>query len=275
MLTDRAYYLTLELISCMKFQQIIEGLILALLTLVVYLFTINPLTKAYSVYALILCLVFFGVLYLISLYKGDDHNWRLHGKLLKILLFTFITAILLWVGNTGWFLSPFFYLLYIVAISVAFLFSTSVTFSFVLVLIAILLPNLSDIQSRFDLVTVFSLLLIIPLSYFLSHVYLQLKEKEKKILILEHEKKEYKSKVDELLGNRITKIGAELREPINDIKQLALYYPNLSSKKEREKYRERIVNSSEKALHLIDTFELETTGRAVLRSTKNSSKETF
>lgn len=250
----------------MRIQQIIEGVILALLTLVIYLFTINPLTRDYSVYALVGCLVLALGVYVVSLKKNDERHFLVHGKILKILLFTLVTAILLWVGNTGWILSPFFYLLYIVGISLAFLFSTSVSFSFVLVLVAILLPNLGEVRSDFDIVTVLSLLLIIPLSYFLSDTYLKVKEKEKKILILEHEKRTYKSKVEELLENKITRIGAELREPINDIKQLGLYYSQIETKKDQEEYRKRIVLSSERALRLLDSFEKETTGRGVKKN---------
>lgn len=250
----------------MRIQQVIEGIILALLTLVIYLFTISPLTRDYSVYALIACLVISGILYLYSLLHDDPRHTFIHDKILKILIFTFITAILLWVGNSGWSLSPFFYLLYIVGISVAFLFSTSVSFSFVLVLVAILLPSMGEVRTDFDIVTVLSLLLIIPLSYFLSHTYLKVKEKEKKILILENEKRTYKSKVEELLENKITKIGADLREPLNDIKQLALYYPHIETQQEKNEYRHRIILSSQKALDLLDTFEKDTTGRGVLRN---------
>lgn len=252
----------------MNIQRIIEGIILALLTLVVYLFTINSYTKPYSVYALILCLVISGGLYLFSLHSSHRANTRINPQVLKILLFTFATAILLWVGSTGWAVSPFFYLLFIVGISVAFLFSTSVSFSFVLVLVAILLPNLEGVRQDFDIVTVLSLLLIIPLSYFLSNAYLKVKEKEKKILILEHKHTALETEVESLLHNQITKISADLREPVNDIKQMALYYPKAKTKKDQEEYIERIVTSSEMALKLLNSFEKETTGRAV-GTTKN------
>lgn len=250
----------------MKLQQLIEGIILALLTLVVYLFTINPVTKQYSIYALSVSLVLLVVFYVYSLRRVDDAAWRMHARIFKILAFTFTSAMLLWVGTTGWYFSKFFYLLYLLGISLAFLFSTSVAFSFILVLIAILLPQIGDINTNFDIVSVLSLLLIVPLAYFLSHTYLKVKEREKKILILENERKNLESKVDELLQNRITKISANLREPINDIKQLAYYIPKISTKKEKEEYRQRIIKSSEKALTLVRGFEEETTGRKLLNN---------
>ncbi len=247
----------------MKIQKILETSILALLVLTVYLFTVNPLTKEYSFYALFLCLFFSVSIYFYSFRKNRINHQ--HKKMLKILIFTFITAILLWVGTTGWYLSPFFYMLYIVGISLGFLFSRSAAFSFVLVLIAILLPSFGEITGNFDIVTVFSLFLIIPLSYFLSNIYLKMKEKEKKILVLQNENRSYKSKVDELLSNKITKVSAQLREPLNDIQQLSYYYPKRKTLEAKEEYIRRIIVSSKKALKLIDSFEEDTTGRKITK----------
>ncbi len=236
------------------------------MVLVIYLFTINPLTKPYAIYALILSLIFFSLLYLISLKRHHQLDWRIHGQTLRILVFAFATAILLWVGNTGWVFSPFFYLLYILGLSLGFLFSTSVTFSFVIVLIAVLLPQIGEVSTHFDYLTVFSLFLIVPLSYFLSHTFLKMKEKEKKILILEHEKNNFQDKVEELLNNKVIRFAAELREPVNDIRQLALYTPKSHSQKEIEANRKKIIASSERALSAISQFEEETTGRKLLKS---------
>lgn len=253
----------------MKLQQILEGSILALLTLVVYLFTVNPLTKSYSLYALVACLGFSLILYLVSIRKGKKGEWRMHHQVLRILTFTFSTAILLWVGTTGWFLSPFFYLLYLLAISLAFLFSTSVAFSFILVIVAILLPTVGEIDPKFDLVTILSLLLTIPLAYFLSKTYLRVKEKEKKILILETEHKEYKTVVEEMLQNKVIRAAAELREPINDIRQLAYYAEHRYTKRDIEENTKKIIKLSEQALKLLNTFEEETTGEKFLKSPKS------
>ncbi|GEM_PF-6863853 len=252
----------------MKIQQLIEGVILALLTLVIYLFTINPVTKPYAIYALGLSLLLVLGVYLYSLRHANDHSYKMSPKLVKVLAFSFATAILLWVGTTGWYFSRFFYLLYLLGISLAFLFSTSAAFSFTLVLVAILLPSVGEINANFDVVTVVSLLLIVPLSYFLSRTYLKVKEKEKKILILEGENKFYSGKVEELLRNVVTRVSVDLREPLNDIKQLAYYSPKLTSTKKREEYRKRIIKSSEKALQILKGFEEETTGRKLLRNPK-------
>lgn len=97
---------------------------------------------------------------------------------------------------------------------------------------------------------------------------MKVKEKEKKILILETENKLYGGKVEELLRNVVTKVSVDLREPLNDIRQLAIYSPKLSTTKERDEYRKRIVKSSEKALQILKGFEEETTGRKLLRNPK-------
>lgn len=250
----------------MKIQKAIESIILALLVLVIYLFTINPLTKTYAIYALLISLVFFSLLYLVSLKRHHHLDWRIHERTLRILVFAFATAILLWVGNTGWAFSPFFYLLYILGLALGFLFNTSAAFSFVIVLVAVLLPQIGNINTHFDYVTVLSLFLIVPLSYFLSHAFLKVKEKEKKILILEHEKKNFQDTVEELLNNKVIKFAADLREPVNDVRQLALYVPKKQTEETLAENRKKIVASSEKALALIAEFEEDTTGRKLLKS---------
>lgn len=249
-----------------KTQKIIEGVILALLTLVIYLFTINPMTKPYAVYVAVASLLLLGLVnFFLAHLKPKEFNKFLEGRTEKILIFALFTAVLLWVGNTGWFLSPFFYLLYLLAISLAFLFSTSVSFSFIIVLIGVLLPNVGSVNSQFDLVSLLALFLMLPLSYFLRKEYLRRKEKEKKILILEEERKSTQNKVDEILSNKITKIAVDLREPINDIRLLALMVEKKATIQEKENVK-KILASSEKALKRLQTFEEETTGRMLVKS---------
>ena len=72
--------------------------------------------------------------------------------------------------------------------------------------------------------------------------------------------------MEELLENKITKIGADLREPLNDIQQLTLYYPQIDTQKDKKEYRRRIVLSSQRALQILENFEKETTGRSVKKN---------
>src|SRR6266849_5060431 len=117
----------------MKFQHVVDSLILALLILGVYIFTISPLTRSYAPYGLILCFFFFGMLSILGTGK-QSYLWRMQNGIYRVLFFTFVMAILLWIGTTGWVFSPFFYVLYMLALCLALLFSPSVSFAFVLVL---------------------------------------------------------------------------------------------------------------------------------------------
>lgn len=263
---DQKNVLTKTLLS-LKAQQFIEATILALLSLSVYLFTIHPLTRAYAPDILLVCVIVIAAINLLYMQRVHKKPVTADSKTFKVLMFTLVIAILLWVGNTGWSVSPFFYLLYLVGISLGFLFSPSVMFSFVLVLIGVLLPNVGNIDTRVDFVTFFSLFLIIPLSYFLRREYLKKIEREKKILILEKEHKAYENKVEEILANKITRVGTELREPINDVKQLALYAKSQKKVFKDEDY-DAIIASSEKALNYLKHFEEDTTGRILVKTPK-------
>ena len=178
-----------------------------------------------------------------------------------------ISALLLWLGTNGWYLSPFFYVLYLLSLASALFLSPSVAFSFVLVLVAVLLPQINVLSPRLDAVSIFCLFLMIPFSYIISHMYLSLKEKEKKIIILESEGKQFDSPVEEMLDNKITKFVTDLRQPLSDIKQIAYYVPEMHSDSSVEEGRIRIIAASEEALQMVKTFEKESTGRTIVGTT--------
>lgn len=248
-----------------RMQNALENVILAMLVLVIYLFTINPLTKNYALFALIGCAIVLGgvVVYHWFTEKGTHYSFR-NSRTFKLLIFALVSAVLLWVSDTGWFFSPFFYLLYLVVISLGFLFSTSAAFSFVLVIFAILLPNMNTTNADISIITLSSLFLIIPLSYFLRLEYLHRVESEKKILILEQEHKQYKNTVDKVLSNKIVGYASTMREPLNDIRQMVLY---AQQKPERTKdvYKD-ILASSDKALHFLKEFEEISTGKKLVKT---------
>lgn len=248
-----------------KLQSLLESSILGLLALVIYVFTINSDMRAFALPTLFGILFLVGIVYVIhSRAKGkksDIHETRTF----RILIFACVSAILLWVGTTGWFVSPFFYLLYLVAISLAFLFNTSVAFSFILVLVAILLPQIGGVKTQVDIMSLLSLLLIVPLSYFLRREYISRIEREKKILILENEHKAYETKVEEILSNKVVSLGAQLREPINDIRQIALYAEKNGGPRDIKDY-DKIIISTGKAFDVLNTFEEKTTGKMLVRT---------
>lgn len=254
-------------ISASGVQSFLEASILGLLVLVIYLFTINSDTRVYALPALVTILVLVCVVYVFHL-RSINKKSEIHEKrTFRILIFAVVSAILLWVGTTGWFVSPFFFLLYLVAISLAFLFNTSVAFSFILVLVAILLPQIGGIKTKVDMVSLLSLLLIVPLSYYLRLEYLRRIEREKKILVLEKQHKAFKSMVDEILSNKVVNLGAKVREPINDIRQIALYAKTHNSAVD-EKDFDKIIISTSRAFDLLKNFEEETTGKLLMRTPK-------
>lgn len=246
-------------------QSFLEAIILGLLVLVIYLFTIHSDTRMYALPALGVILVLIGIVYIVHT-RSKEQKSNLHEqRTFRILIFACVSAILLWVGTTGWFLSPFFYLLYLVAISLAFLFNTSVAFSFILVLVAILLPQIGGIKAQVDIVSLFSLLLVVPLAYYLRREYVARIEREKKILVLEKEHKVLESKVEEILANKVVSLGAQLREPINDIRQIAMYAEKNGRPRDIKDY-DKIIISTGKAFEVLKTFEEETTGKMLVRT---------
>ncbi len=249
-----------------KFQEILEGIILALLTLVVYLFTVNPVTSRLALVVFAASFIFLSIIYLFQLRKKRVSKDITETKTFKVVIFALITGVLLWVGNTGWFLSPFFYLLYLLGISLAFLFSPSVSFSFILVLIGVLLPNMGTIESKISITSLASLLLIIPLSYFLRREYLRRVEKEKKILILESQHKDFANKVEEILSNKVTRMSSDLREPLNDVRLLAMHGQKLQNKNHRARNDKKIILLAQTALKVLKDFEEETTGKILVKS---------
>jgi hypothetical protein len=250
-------------------QSLLEGSILGLLALVIYLFTINEETRIYALPILVISLVLILAIYFFDVHiahkKTDIHQKRTF----QILIFACVSAILLWVGTTGWFLSPFFYLLYLVAVSLAFLFNTSATFSFILVLVAILIPQIGGVNTNINIFSLLSLVFIIPLSYFLRKEYITRIEKEKKILVLEGEHKALESNVDKMLANKITNLGAKMREPINDIRQIALFAEKNGAPRD-EKDFSKIIISTSRAFDMLNAFEEEATGRKLARTPKSS-----
>jgi heme/copper-type cytochrome/quinol oxidase subunit 4 len=250
-----------------KFQSILEAGILGLLALVIYVFTIADDTRGYALPALTIILVIVGVTYFFHLrYKKEKSNLH-EQRTFRVLIFACVSAILLWVGTTGWFVSPFFYLLYLAAISLAFLFNTSVAFSFILVVVAILLPQISGVKAQIDILSLVSLLLVVPLAYYLRQEYVKRIEREKKILVLEKEHKVMESKVEEVLANKVVSLGAQLREPINDIRQIALFAERNGGPRDIKDFN-KIIISTGKAFDVLNTFEQETTGKTLVRTPK-------
>lgn len=185
-------------------------------------------------------------------------------------IYLIVVFVLFLVASSGWFFSPFFFVLYLLAIFLAFIFSANVSIVFVGVLVALFSFNIGEVNLAYDSMIVLSILTTVPLSLYLRKEYLKLKENEKEILVLQKQKDNFKDKIEEVLANTVNSFSVNLRQPINDIKQLAYRMKEVEEKKELEQNRERIVASSEEALRLLKEFEESTTGKRLL-----TNPETF
>src|SRR3989338_11684736 len=148
-----------------------------ILQLLVLSWTSIPVVTEYTLH---LMLVMFVAAAALSFVKNEKL------ALVKNVLHALI--ILLLVGGTGWFLSPFFFLLYLLPMYLGFLYVPSVAFGFLAALLIIFSFSVGDeVNLSFDIMTLLSLLLVIPLVIYLRKKFLILKQTDKDILILEEE----------------------------------------------------------------------------------------
>lgn len=241
----------------------IDAMVVGLVTVFVYFMTLAPTTKLYVS-------KFFIFYFLFTLGGFLYYQWAKKTEkephITNQFIFLLSTTALLWVGITGWYFSPFFYLLYLLGVLYAFIFSPGVTFVFVSVLTLLFLPNVGSIDLGFDIVTLMSLFSMVPLTYYLQKEYLHLKESEKKVLILEKENIQYKNKVEEVLSNKITRVVVDLRQPINDMKQTVLFLKRTEKTPKTVKHLDKMSDIVEDALSQLEKFETTTTGKKVVHT---------
>src|SRR3989344_8889018 len=231
-------------------------IVIPAITIAIFLLTKLP---AISLFKLQLTVLSFFVFVVYSYFLKKKGVPRIADKRFIYLL---VTVVLFLVASTGWFFSPFFFVLYLLAIFLAFIFSSSVSIAFVGVLVALFFFNIGEVALAYDFMIVLSLLTTIPLSLYLRKEYLRLKESEKEILVLQKEKENnINSTVEEILANKINNVAVNLRQPVNDIKQLAFRMGDIKEKQKLETDRERILASSEEALRVLKEFEEESTGK--------------
>ena len=227
----------------MKTKNFLNTFILPGITLTIFILTTHNLTKPFAFIAFIIC---FGYFLSVFLFRKR--------KFIVIFYSGFISILFL-IGSTGWFHSPFFSYLYITAIAIAFLFDSLTSSLFVAVIIGVFLPHIGEKDLFLDILSLGSLLFLVPLSHYLSKKYLNLKVGEKKIMILEEDNKKTKDSFEKIMTNKISLLAANIREPLNDIKQLA-YYIKQTKKIEDEK----IISLVDKTVGIIDDFEKKATG---------------
>lgn len=227
-----------------------------LLPLLVFTWTSIPGPAAFTIhFALVVLLVTIGLTFV----KRD--SWQLPKTIISSLL------VLLLVGGTGWFLSPFFFLLYLLPIYLGFLYAPAVAFGFLAGLIVIFAFSVGEVDVAFDIMTLLSLLLVIPLIIYLRRQFLVIRQSRKEILILEDENSGIQDldTISRLLSNRITKLGVALRDPLTFIKQASSSLLDSGVPvSQMNNVLERIRSAASQSLEFIRDFESDTSTNKVL-----------
>lgn len=244
--------------------KILPILIIVILTAAIFVITKNPYTSPFKLQMM-----------LVSLVSWICYGFYIRKRASNSLGSTFfvylsVVTVLFLVGSTGWFFSPFFFTLYLSVFLLSFSISLPVSLAYGATLVLLFAFNIGEVNLAYDFLIVLSLLTTIPLSIYLRKEYLKLKESEKEILILKKEKEYYKSKVEEVLSNTMINFAANLKQPINDIKQLSYRLDKIKDKEEKDQYQERLINSSEEALRYLKEFEQEVTGKTLVTTPKTS-----
>lgn len=226
-----------------------------MLPLLVLGWTSLPATAIYSLHVGLLIML---VLIALSFVKREGFQiWR------NVLM---TSMVLFLVGGTGWFLSPFFFLLYLVPIYLGFLYNAAVAFGFLAALLVIFSSSVGEVDVSYDIMTLLSLLLVIPLVIYLRRRFLILRQSEKDILILQEDSGiKDTDTISRLLSNRITNLGVTVRQPLTFIKQAAtvLLDSNLEPK-ESTMFIQRIRTTATETLEHVRKFEGDTSVNEVL-----------
>ncbi len=227
------------------------------ITLAIYLLTKNPITSFFRLQFALLALLAV-IVYGYFVVKKTGH--------MKTMILISAIFVLFLVAATGWFVSPFFFALYLLAMLLGFVFTPSISVAFILTLTGLFSFDIGTIDIAYDYLTVLSLLSVIPLTFYLRKEYLRLREAEKEILVIRKDEKVYQNKVEDLLANKVNDFAVNLRQPINDTKQLAFLLKKNATHESITKDVDRIIASAEESLRMLQAFEEKVTGKHLLKS---------
>lgn len=230
------------------------------ITLAVYLITKIPPLSYFKLH-LTLIMLLAAIIYGYTVKKKGGQIGQTKTMIVLVSVF-----ILFLVAASGWFVSPFFFALYLIGMLAGFVFTPSTSIAFILTLAGLFAFDIGTIDIAYDYLTILSLLTVIPLTFYLRKEYLRLREAEKEILVMRREERVYQNKVEELLANKINEFAVNLRQPINDTKQLAFLLKKAHAHEAVIKAADRIIASAEESLRMLATFEEQATGKHLLKS---------
>ncbi|MFC1711688.1 hypothetical protein ACFLZ1_03830 [Patescibacteria group bacterium] len=219
-----------------------HALFLALAVILSFVWVQNP---HLSIYTLQLIAVFILLFFVSSRLKIEKQKQNLVGQLMSSTIFTMV--VLLLVLSTGGLGSPLFFLVYFLLFGLSLILEPINTIFLSTILIIIF--TISNPVSVFDnLIPLFSLLLITPLSLFFGRQYLKVLSLKGKVKILK--KKETKTKKDIIHEETNTLLWLSLNfkydlQTITDLIAQALEKPGLSFSQ-----KENLVKALKKARKL-------------------------
>ncbi len=230
-----------------------------------FIFAVLTSIKVLENILLLLPLVLFAVLMV---------TWFLPRKNIKLSVLLWVLLALSLVGSTGWFFSPFFFTLYLIAIALGFIYRTSVSISFTLALVILFSFSLTGERANYDFLILLSLLSVIPITVALRRSFLLVQQEKKGILILESDKRGSNvTSLEEILNNKVNTIGVLLRQPITYLKQgLTLLNSGKLSKSEAEEILPRMEKSADELFTLVKEFETNFTKNSFLKRNNSSKK---
>lgn len=173
----------------------------------------------------------------------------------RLLLWTLLVLAL--VGSTGWFFSPLFFALYLLAIGIGFLYTPSTAVAFTLALITMFAFSVGEVSPTHDFLVLLSLLSVIPITIALRKSFLLVQQEQKGILILEGEERPSGvTSLEVILKNRVNQISIVLRQPLTYIKQgLALLEEGKLTEKEYPEVLQRMRRGTEELFTVVKEFE--------------------
>jgi len=174
---------------------------------------------------------------------------------------------------SGGFVSVLFFVLYLTAIALGFVYTPGIAISFVLGNILAFF-FMSETNSSADFIVYMSLLAAIPMVIVLRRAFLIVQQERKGILILETDnKKSGITSLDEVLDNRVNNVSTVLRQPITYIRQgLAMIQDNKVTEEEFKKMLPRMQRSADELFTLLKEFERGTTNNVLLGTNKTEEK---
>lgn len=119
-------------------------------------------------------------------------------KLENFSLFVLITLVLILVVLTGEITSPFFFLFYFLSFAIVFIFDPKVVFVFTIGIIILLFPSALKDDLTHNLILLFSLFLLSPLTFFAGTDYRKKQNAKKKIRDMKKKVLEIENDIEEI-----------------------------------------------------------------------------